>query len=178
MLKWLPNVLSIIRLVLAISFPFVQQSLWLPIMVLAALTEWADGFAARRFGAETRLGQILDPVADKILFIAVLGTFLWAGLVAWWEILLLSLRDLAVLSGVFWVNYRQRPDFFHNFLPKKSGKWATAAQYLYFFAVLALPSFNAYLLIVAVLVSTWSAVDYILWFISTWQKLPARDLYK
>ncbi|HEY2838659.1 MAG TPA: CDP-diacylglycerol--glycerol-3-phosphate 3-phosphatidyltransferase [Pirellulales bacterium] len=73
----LPNQLTTLRLALAVvlfvlmSFKFYQSALI--VFMLAAATDWLDGFLARKYGLITTLGRILDPFADKIV---VCGTFI------------------------------------------------------------------------------------------------------
>jgi CDP-diacylglycerol--glycerol-3-phosphate 3-phosphatidyltransferase len=77
-----PNVLTIARLVLAIfcfvAFVFEWYLPALVLFVIAAGTDWVDGFYARRYGQITQLGRILDPFADKII---ICGTFTFLGAV-------------------------------------------------------------------------------------------------
>ncbi|MFZ5832090.1 MAG: CDP-diacylglycerol--glycerol-3-phosphate 3-phosphatidyltransferase [Planctomycetota bacterium] len=73
-----PNLLTTMRLVLSVvmfgflSFDYYRTSLAL--FVIAASTDWIDGFYARRYGLVTTLGRILDPFADKVI---VCGTFIF-----------------------------------------------------------------------------------------------------
>lgn len=73
-----PNQLTIARLVLSIvCFVFLAMDSYLValvLFVLAAGTDWVDGFWARRYGQITQLGRILDPFADKIV---ICGTFIF-----------------------------------------------------------------------------------------------------
>lgn len=74
----LPNQLTTLRLVLAVvMFAFIGAEWYLTSMVLfliAAGTDWLDGYYARRYGQITTLGRILDPFADKVI---VCGTFIF-----------------------------------------------------------------------------------------------------
>ncbi|HUT10049.1 MAG TPA: CDP-diacylglycerol--glycerol-3-phosphate 3-phosphatidyltransferase [Thermoguttaceae bacterium] len=74
----LPNQLSAVRLILAVVlFCFIANGFYLTGMVLfliAASTDWLDGFFARRYGQVTTLGRILDPFADKVI---ICGTFIY-----------------------------------------------------------------------------------------------------
>src|ERR1044071_9331417 len=71
-----PNVLTVARLVLSVFCFFCLAIGWylpaLVLFVIAAGTDWIDGFYARRYGQITQLGRILDPFADKII---ICGTF-------------------------------------------------------------------------------------------------------
>jgi len=84
MIKWLPNILTLGRLVLTVVFllmilysPQVErQSLFLDVafvlFVVAGVTDVVDGHVARRFDATSKFGRIVDPLVDKVL---VCGTF-------------------------------------------------------------------------------------------------------
>jgi cardiolipin synthase len=100
------------------------------------LTEYLDGALARRFGWQSALGQILDPLADKILFASVAGTFLLEDRIGWGEVLALGIRDLAVALGALWVAAHRHWRGFTRMEPRLAGKATTALQYLAFFIVL------------------------------------------
>jgi CDP-diacylglycerol---glycerol-3-phosphate 3-phosphatidyltransferase len=75
----LPNALTFLRIILGFIVPYFMLSgdFWLQIwaailFAVAAFSDWFDGWYARRYNLITKMGQILDPIADKIL---VLGTF-------------------------------------------------------------------------------------------------------
>jgi len=77
-----PNTLSLLRIVLApvFAYMFLSDSLTLValsvvVFSVAALTDWYDGWYARKYGFKTRWGQFLDPLADKILTSAALICF-------------------------------------------------------------------------------------------------------
>jgi len=76
----LPNQLTFLRLILSvILFGFISVEWYLTSMVLfivAASTDWLDGYFARKYGQITTLGRILDPFADKVI---VCGTFIFLG---------------------------------------------------------------------------------------------------
>ena len=77
-----PNTLSLIRIILAPVFMvlFLSDSAWMVsasffVFTIAALTDWYDGWYARRYGFKTRWGQFIDPLADKILTSAAFIAF-------------------------------------------------------------------------------------------------------
>lgn len=91
----IPNLLSISRIVLAILLVlFITNSkLALLIFLLAALTDYLDGYLARKLNQETKLGLILDPLADKILVITTLLLLIISYKHPYWYLLIL-IRDL------------------------------------------------------------------------------------
>ena len=118
-LRWLPNLLSGLRLACAIALPFAPRSLWLPLVFVAGASDWLDGWLARRLKATSWIGGLLDGVGDKAFVIAALVTFGRHGLFAWWQIPFLLLRDFSVASGVFVSAAAARPR-------TRSGTWTRA----------------------------------------------------
>lgn len=95
-----PNLLSLVRLL-------VMPLVWVDIVgdrpvralvVLAVLvsTDWIDGYVARRFDQVSRLGKVLDPISDRILIAIVVVALGVAGIVPWWALALVLLRDVLV----------------------------------------------------------------------------------
>ena len=58
-----------------------------------------DGWLAKHFGWTSRLGKILDPIADKLLLVSVFGTLAWLRLVPMWFVAAVVLRDLVIVGG-------------------------------------------------------------------------------
>src|SRR5262245_60350482 len=102
-LIWLPNALSGLRLVLAVAFPFVPVSWRLPVVIVAALSDLADGTLSRWLNARTDLGQLLDPVADKAFVLLVLITLLINNTLGLVDVLLLGVRDIVIGLGGAWL---------------------------------------------------------------------------
>lgn len=109
-----PNLISVIRLCLVPVFLvllFTGYDLMATFLfALAAGTDWVDGQIARRTHSVSKLGQLLDPAVDRILMIAgVAGLFL-VGRLPLWIILVVLIRDLALLVGgaVILKRYRVR----------------------------------------------------------------------
>lgn len=126
-----PNQLSIARLVLAvILFVFLTFGWFLTsivVFVIAALTDLADGYWARKYGQITQLGRILDPFADKIV---VCGSFIFLvaepnSLVAAWMAVVVIGRELLVTALRSFLEERGG-----DFSAKWSGKWKMALQCL------------------------------------------------
>ncbi|HXH03086.1 MAG TPA: CDP-alcohol phosphatidyltransferase family protein [Candidatus Competibacteraceae bacterium] len=101
--RHLPNLISLLRILLVVP------SLWLllrqrydatlALVVVAALSDGLDGFLARRYGWSSRLGGILDPLADKLLLIGLFLVLGWLGELPWWLVLLALGRDLLIMGG-------------------------------------------------------------------------------
>ncbi len=97
----IPNALSVARIVVlpVIYLDLVSGRLLRAFVLLAvfATTDWLDGYLARRLDQLTRVGALLDPISDRILFVVVGIGFVVAGLLPLWALLVLLVRDVAVL---------------------------------------------------------------------------------
>ncbi len=105
-MTWIPGALSVARIVLLLPIMGLlatqegAAARWLAfgLFLLGGLTDFLDGWAARRLGCESSIGVFLDPLADKI-FASVLLIFLACRHPSWvplWAVLLLLVRELAV----------------------------------------------------------------------------------
>jgi len=127
----LPNLLTLIRILLA---PAVAYFIWRAdtgatvlaavLFILAGITDGLDGYLARRLNCETRLGVALDPIADKVFAIVLVGALiLWRGFPVWLAGVIVG-RDLILLGGGT-ILMRRFPGIS---LPSNlTGKWAFAA---------------------------------------------------
>lgn len=96
-----PNALSLLRLVGVPVFLWLilgpHEDGWaLAVLVFSALTDWLDGKLARWLNQQSRLGQLLDPAADRLYIMATLVAFLVRGIVPWWLVAPLVARELIV----------------------------------------------------------------------------------
>jgi cardiolipin synthase (CMP-forming) len=130
--KHVPNLLTAARLALT---PYLfwlmvrhQYGTIIPWFIVIAVTDVVDGFLARRFGASSRLGAYLDPLADKVL---LSGTFLVLALTGamegWLAVVVLG-RDAVILvaAGVLYLTAGRR-----NFPPSPWGKLSTFVQIVF-----------------------------------------------
>jgi CDP-diacylglycerol--glycerol-3-phosphate 3-phosphatidyltransferase len=100
----LPNQLTIARLVLAlVLFGLITWEYWLTslvVFVVAAATDWLDGYFARKYGLVTQLGRILDPFVDKIIicgaFICLVG-YPRSGIAGWMAVVVVG-RELLITA--------------------------------------------------------------------------------
>lgn len=89
------------RLPLAVAFILVPSvEVRVVLLAIAGATDLGDGWVARRFGA-SRIGPVLDPVVDKLFMAAAFGVVLFSGALAWYEVLMVVIRDLVASVAVF-----------------------------------------------------------------------------
>lgn len=102
----IPNVLSFLRLLGVPLFVWLlvneDDGLALVVLAVSGFTDWLDGKLARRWNQITRLGQLLDPVADRLYIFATVVVFAWREIIPLWFAALLIGRDvfLALLLPV------------------------------------------------------------------------------
>lgn len=95
----LPNLLSMLRLAGVPLFLWLvlgPEADWLAlgVLMLSGITDFLDGYLARKLGQTSVLGQILDPVADRLYILAVVVGLALRDIIPWWAALSLPLRDL------------------------------------------------------------------------------------
>jgi phosphatidylglycerophosphate synthase len=158
---WVPNGLSLLRLALGLAFPFLPPTWRLPAVVVAALSDAADGAASRLLHADSVLGRLLDPIADKVFAAGVLLTFLFEGTLTPVEVLLVGLRDVLVgLGGAGLLLFRGRAALPH-LEPTWLGKATTVAQLLFLLAVLTLGYAGLPFLLLAAGLGVLATLDYL-----------------
>ena len=158
----LPNVISASRLVLAAGFvAFGTVEARVGLIGAAALTDFLDGWLARRVHATSRWGALLDPIADRVFVLTVVGTFIFSGLLSTPAYFILIMRDLATAVGFLtarvipWL----RPV---EFKARILGKVVTVLQLFALIAVLVAESALPILLAAVALTSTLAIADYTL----------------
>jgi len=131
--RWvnIPNLFTLLRLILV---PFVVAAILtaepgraLLLFVAAAVTDVADGAAARYLGRTTQAGAYLDPIADKCLLSGVFIALALAGIVPHWFVFIVFGRDLYILAGagfLLWLTQVRK------FPPSVWGKVSTFVQVL------------------------------------------------
>ena len=97
-----PNILSFIRLLgipLFLWLVLVEQAdVWaFVVLVLASASDWLDGALARALNQTSKLGALLDPLADRLYIAATIIGLALRGIIPWWLVLALALRDVMLL---------------------------------------------------------------------------------
>lgn len=158
-LKLLPNVLSFSRVLLAAAFVPADTGLRIGLLSAAALTDFMDGWLARRVNAATRSGALIDPISDRFFVVVALSTFLYTGAVTWLEFFVFLSRDIMTAVGfvvaraVSWL----RPVEFKARFP---GKVVTTLQLITLFVLLLAPAYGTPLIVLVGVTSVWAIVDY------------------
>lgn len=159
-----PNLISVVRLLGVPLFLWLvlgpEADGWaLVILMLAGVTDYLDGKLARKLNQATRLGRILDPVADRLYILAVVVGLAIRGIIPWWLAVILPLRDVFLFCLVPFLRTRGVTALPVHFL----GKTATAAL-LYAFPLLLIGDGSSWLATVASVIgwafTIWGCVLY------------------
>jgi cardiolipin synthase len=127
------DLLSAVRIPLAIAFPFGSNDVRLALLAAAAASDLLDGQLARRFGSSA-LGAVLDPVADKLFMASAFGVVAFSGRLEWYEVLGVLLRDIVATIAFVATYVSRRP---RANPARAGGKAVTVAQVLTLLAFLA-----------------------------------------
>ena len=99
----LPNLITIFRIalvpVLILLLKDQEYAMALVVFAVAGVSDGLDGFIAKRFHCETRLGSILDPLADKTLLVSSYVMLMLLNHLPFWLMLTVAFRDLLIVSG-------------------------------------------------------------------------------
>lgn len=111
-----PNQLTLLRvlltpifIVLLFSDSSSSREIGFGVYIIAALTDWYDGYVARRWGYITRWGKFFDPLADKVLTSAAFVSFAVIGYAAWWMVWVIVVRDLVITTLRSYAELRNKP---------------------------------------------------------------------
>jgi len=126
------DLVSAVRVPLAVAFPLVSNPWRLGVLAVAAATDLLDGPLARRFGSSS-LGSLIDPVADKLFMASAFGVVAFSGKLQLYEIVGLLLRDIVATVAFVATFLSHRP----RAIPARAGgKAVTVAQMLTLLAFL------------------------------------------
>jgi len=142
-LGWLPNAISLMRIVLVAPTLFYivdgRYGLALILFFVAGFSDGVDGYLAKRFDWHTRIGALLDPIADKLLVGGVFLTMILTGMVPVWLGALVIIRDVIIVGGATAYNFLVRPV---EGEPTRISKLNTALQLLFVVFVLSHAGFG------------------------------------
>jgi phosphatidylglycerophosphate synthase len=159
----IPCALSSSRIVIGAAFPWLPVEWRLAALAIGGFTDLIDGYISRRLGVDGVFGQMLDPIADKILFACVILTLLVDGTLAWWEMLLAGTRDILVLVACLVVLVQGGWSTWQCMKARLPGKVTTALQIAFLLTLIAGYALAARVLLVATAVMGVAAtMDYVL----------------
>jgi phosphatidylglycerophosphate synthase len=167
-----PNLVSTSRVVLGFGFLLTEAvPLRLTLIAIASFTDFLDGWLARRTHAASRLGALVDPVADRFFALCVVIGYVVSSQLSVWQAIALMFRD--VMSIIGWFVARNvswlRPI---TFKARLLGKAVTALQLLTFLAVLLRPALTDSMVWCVFLVGAVATVDYTL---MLWRERVRRE---
>ena len=158
----LPNLVSASRVGLGIAFLLVESvTARLSLIAVASLTDMLDGWLARRTRAASRLGALVDPLADRFFALCVVVAYVAGGQLSAWQAVALMFRD--VMSIIGWFVARNvswlRPIAFKA---RILGKIVTVLQLATFLVVLLAPSWVDGMVLLVFALGFAASVDYTL----------------
>jgi len=135
-----PNSLTILRIfltpvfvILLVSESPLYRQVSVVVYIVAALTDWYDGWVARRYGGASRWGKFLDPLADKILSTSALFSFVALGLIDAWMVWIIVGRDVVITALR---SYGEWTD--HPIVTSKSAQAKTFSEFIVIYYILLL----------------------------------------
>jgi cardiolipin synthase len=174
-----PNAISLARLLLVPVFALLivrgEDGWAVAVLAVSGASDWLDGVLARRLGQVSRLGQLLDPAADRLFIVVTLVALTWRDVVPWWLLGVLVLRDV-VLAVMLVVLARAGYAPLQVHLAGKAGTFAL----LYAFPLLLLAQWNSWVGAVAGVAgwafALWGVALY--WFSAAVYLAQARQLLR
>ena len=165
----IPNIITVFRFLLVppVVVLLLQDRFAAALVVfgVAGFSDALDGYLAKHYHWTSRIGALMDPLADKLLLLSSFVTLGWLGWIPYWLVGLVILRDLVIVSGA--IVYHLRIERLEA-EPRPASKLNTFTQILLVLAVMfsqgfqALPALWLDVLLYSVLFTTlWSGLDYV-----------------
>ena len=190
----IPNILSSVRIILSPIFlflwfqdEFILKFIGLVVYIIAAVTDYFDGYYARKYSVESKLGIFLDPLADKFLTFSgfCVLPFIDSELFPWWAIGVIIFRDVVITIFRVYTNRKKQP-----MITRFTAKAKTTIQMIFLYLGLVVGLFQnvdfflgdwvrllldtqilLYLLIFVASVTLYSGIEYIVINKSVFKKL-------
>lgn len=134
-----PNMLTAIRIglvpLMIYSYLYVPRNggtIAFSIFIFSAITDIMDGYIARKYNMITKIGTVLDPLADKLMLISVLSIFSLNNKISFWILVIMALKELFMILGAYFLFYNKEVVIPANVY----GKVSTAMFYISGFAIM------------------------------------------
>lgn len=102
----LPNAITLARIALIAAFGVLLVNSidgWaITVLAIAGVSDFLDGYLARKLGQTSDLGRVLDPAADRLLTVVVVLGLAWREIIPWWLVAILLARDLVMGIALLW----------------------------------------------------------------------------
>ena len=170
MIKYVPNILTIVRFLLIppiLYFIIIDKYISAFVMLtISGLTDVLDGFIARKFNCITNFGKLIDPLADKLTQIAILATLTFKGIIPLWMLLVVFAKEFFMISGASFLYGKE--------LVVSSRWYGKLATVLFYLAIVSslfinyytihintsLPKFDIYIYYLALIATIFSLIIY------------------
>lgn len=175
--KYIPNILSVIRLLLVGAFVYCYFSinvyLALAVFVLAGVTDVLDGILARKFNWITNVGKILDPIADKSMQCTVLLCMAIGAdhLIPWWLAAFFIIKEVLLGVGAIFV-FKKKDTVVSS---KWFGKLAVCVFYATIFIIITLKPARPIVILLS-LITIGFALGAFVSYIRKYTKKPRTDI--
>lgn len=142
MIRFIPNILSIGRIILTPVFiwMYLSTDAWIAlggiiVFSIGAISDYYDGYIARKYNVISELGKFIDPLADKVLTFAGFGILplMNPELFPWWAFAIIVIRDIATTVLRIMAKKKDWP-----FNTSNLAKWKTAVQLIFLYYILLL----------------------------------------
>lgn len=134
----LPNQLTVLRIILTPIFLYfflsddpVMIQISSVIFVIAAITDWYDGWLARKFNYITDWGKFLDPLADKILTLTAFYGFVVIDVIPFWMVIIIIIRDMGITLLRIYAEIKKK-----SFATSRAAQWKTFIQMFFLYYLL------------------------------------------
>ena len=137
--RYVPNIITSIRFLLVpiyilVFYSDMNNSLLYATLIfaLAGITDMLDGYIARKYDLITKLGTVLDPLADKLMQLTVLVTFTSKNYIPMWAIVIIGIKEILMILGGLILYYGKNDIAIPS---DKYGKFATVMFYVTIFTI-------------------------------------------
>ncbi|PJM72845.1 CDP-diacylglycerol--glycerol-3-phosphate 3-phosphatidyltransferase [Bifidobacterium primatium] len=159
-----PNAISFLRI---LSIPVIavliskRYLVWsLIVLAISSASDGVDGYIARKFDQVSRIGQILDPIADRLLIIFSMLALGWAQILPWWLLIAVGSRDVVMLGEVLLLSDRDYGPLPVHFVGKAGTALLLMSVPVLIVADLSGSTFFQVLHLIGVAGAIWGAVLY------------------
>lgn len=180
-MKNIPNIISAIRILLVPVFVLTflmggdNGGFWAAMVFLAAaLSDFLDGFLARKLNCTSELGRILDPAGDKLMTLAMVTCLAVREIIPAWVPLFFLIKEVLMLTGGLLIHGKIKLE-----MPASNIIGKTATFFLFCVGLILMlfdvtPSAASWLMVLAVLLTSAAFVSYLIMFAGIWKKRKSQ----